>query len=245
MTAADDPFEVRDYEIVDYGITSFAGHNFRGPIPDSMEPGSYCVAVGAAQTFGRFCEQPYPKLLADAIGLPVINMGVAGAGPEYFLTDRHLIECMIRARFVILQVMSATSQSNSTYECGGLSTCTLRRDGRHLPIGAVFEELLAGGHPALAALPLPARVRRKIGNLAHRRSARALVAELRAGWVASSLELLRRIEAPVVLLWFSKRSPAYRESYASRRKLFGEIRTSSPLRCLPRSGRTRRPTSSA
>ena len=182
-------------------LSALRGTISAAPFPTAWSRGkSTASPLAPRRPSAASASSPIRKLLADAIGLPVINMGVAGAGPEYFLTDRHLIECMNRARFVILQVMSATSQSNSTYECGGLSTCTLRRDGRHLPIGTVFEELLAGGHPALAALPLPARVRRKIGNLAHRRSARALVAELRAGWVASSLELLRRIEAPVVLL---------------------------------------------
>jgi hypothetical protein len=58
---------------------------------------------------------------------------------------------------------------------------------------------------------------------AGRRATRALVAEIRAAWVESNLRLIERIEAPVVLFWFSKRGPAYRENYASARGVLGEF----------------------
>jgi hypothetical protein len=178
--------------------------------------------VGAAQTFGRYCEKPYPVLLSERLGLPSLNFGCAGAGPEFFLRDEPLIRFLNRSRFVILQVMSARGQSNSHYDCRGLSVCQVRRDGRRMGVEAYFDELMAG-HPALQQLPGPARVRRKIGNLSARPRTRALVNEIRAAWIESSIAFLRRLEVPVVLFWFSKRPPDYRENYATRWKLFGEL----------------------
>jgi Domain of unknown function (DUF6473) len=161
-------------------------------------------------------------LLAREIGRPVLNLGYGGAGPEFFLGQEALRPYINCARFVVLQVMSARSQSNSYYDCGGLEFVTLRRDGRRMGAKAAFDELLRGPD-VLARLPLPLRIRSRLGKLAARPAARALVTEIRAAWVASNLRLLERIEVPVVLFWFSKRGPGYRESYTVSRKLFGEF----------------------
>ena len=121
---------------------------------------------------------------------------------------------MNRARIVVLQVMSARSQSNSLYECGGLEYVTMRADGRRQGAHAAWDEVVMGPE-AIHRLPLPWRVRRKLGNWAARPRAKALVAEAREAWLRSSLTLLERIEPPVLLLWFSKRPPAERQRYGS------------------------------
>jgi Domain of unknown function (DUF6473) len=217
-------YQARDYEVVDYRMTELPGTGieFRGPLPGSFEPGSYFAAVGAAQTFGCYCEHPYPAILAESIGLPPLNLGWAGPGPEWFLRNEALLGYMNRARFVVLQVMSGRSVSNSHYDSGGLAYVTRLRDGKRMSTDEFFEALLRGPE-ALRRLPLPPRLKRKLGNLAARPAAAALVRELRANWVRSSLELLRRIEVPVVLLWFSRRPPAYSERYATKGKLLGEF----------------------
>ena len=56
----------------------------RGPRPERLEPGSYFVCLGAAQTFGRFCAQPFPTLLGQRLGYPVLNISHGGAGPSFF-----------------------------------------------------------------------------------------------------------------------------------------------------------------
>jgi hypothetical protein len=218
-------YQARDREVIDYRMTELPGTGllFRGPLPETLAAGGYFAAVGAAQTLGCFCEAPYPALLAQAIGLPALNLGYGGAGPEFFLRQQALLlPWLNRARFVVLQVMSGRSQSNSYYTCDGLEFVTLRRDGRRPGAAAAFDELLAGPG-GLKRLPLPHRVRRKLGHLTARPRAQALIEEIRGAWVESNLALLARIEAPVVLFWFSKRAPAYHESYGSARKLFGEF----------------------
>lgn len=215
-------YQARDREVIDYGMQPLPGTDlwFRGPFPEPRQ--DYFACVGAAQTLGCFCEHPFPALVSRGIGLPALNLGYGGAGPEFFLLREELLPWLNRAHFVILQVMSARSQSNPLYDCDGLEYVTLRRDGRQMGAGAAFAELLAG--PAwMHRLPLPPRLRRKLANLAARPRARAVVAETRLAWVTSNLALIDRIAVPVILLWFSKRRPDYRASYATQSRLFGEF----------------------
>lgn len=218
-------YQARDYEIVDYqmGVLPETGLQFRGPFPDAvLNGGEYFACIGAAQTFGCFCEEAYPDLVAHEIGLPALNLGYGGAGPEFFLKQDKLLPYLNRARFVIMQVMSARSQSNILYECDGLEFVRLHRDGQRMGAGAAFAEMLRGPG-AIHSLPLPFRVRRKLANLIAQPRARAVVRNLRDAWVKSSLDLIARIEVPVILLWFSKRAPYYQERYATHSQLFGEF----------------------
>ena len=113
-------YQARDHEVVDYRMTELPGTGlmFRGPLPP-LEPGGYFAAVGAGQTFGCLVDRPYPELVAEATGLPALNLGYGGAGPEFFLGQEALLPYLNRARFVVLQVMSARSQSNAHYDCDG------------------------------------------------------------------------------------------------------------------------------
>ncbi len=218
-------YQARDYDIIDYHMTELPGTGlqFRGPVSEAvLNGGEYFACIGAAQTLGCFCEAPYPNLVAREIGLSVLNLGYGGAGPEFFLKQDRLLPYLNRAHFVILQVMSARSQSNRLYDCDGLEYVRLHRDGRRMGAAAAFAELLRGPE-TIHNLPLPARVRRKLANLVIRSRARAIVTDLRNAWIRSSLQLIERIEVPVILLWFSKRAPAYLEGYATHSQLFGEF----------------------
>ena len=57
-------YQARDWEYVDYEMyqDEETGLWFRGPRP-VLEGGNYFTCVGAAQTFGCFCPEPYPELL--------------------------------------------------------------------------------------------------------------------------------------------------------------------------------------
>ena len=71
------------YEVVDYEcfILGETGLYFRGPEPNQLEPSKYFVCLGAAQTFGCFCDRPYPLLLQEELGLACLNLGYGGADP--------------------------------------------------------------------------------------------------------------------------------------------------------------------
>lgn len=212
----------RDLEVVDYAMQELAptGLEFRGPLPPSLQPGAFFACLGAAQTFGCFCEQPFPALVARRMGLPALNLGYGGAGPAFFLGQPALLEIVNRARFVVLQVMSARSESNSRFESGGLEFLRRRSDGTRLGAEAAWRAELDGLRhlPGVDASWLRWLLRR-VGRLETRR----LVAETRRNWIESHRRLAARIRVPTVLLWFSKRLPHYRASLRDLGSLFSEF----------------------
>jgi Domain of unknown function (DUF6473) len=223
-------YQRRDAEVVDYRMHELAGTrlSFRGPAPDTLASGDYFTCLGAAQTFGCFCERPYPTLLAEQLGLPALNLGYGGAGPEFF--DRHesLDRYINGGKFLVLQVMSGRSQSNSLFDCRGLEYLVQRSDGAPISAYDGYWNLI-NGVPAARGRVLWRRVlRRALPKLVLPRlfaapRVRRVLQETRRGWVESYARLLARIEVPVVLFWFSKRAPAYVEGFTSVDALFAEF----------------------
>lgn len=214
-------YQRRDAEVVDYRMSELGetGLQFRGPIPADLEGGNHFTCIGAAQTLGCFCQRPYPALLEERIGLPALNLGYGGAGPEFFASHKKLLSYVNAGRFAVIQVMSGRSQSNSLFKSGGLEYLESRADGRRLGAAEAYRELVAG--------PMPLRNFGRIGRIAARAMAlprvRSVVAETRRGWIESYREMLREIECPTVLLWFSKRAPDYQDDSRSVSGLFGEF----------------------
>lgn len=215
-------YQARDYEVVDYQMYELGatGLQFRGPAPSFLASGMYFTCIGAAQTFGCFCERPFSDLLSDRLGIPALNFGYGGAGPEFFARHESLARYANGGQFVIVQVMSGRSQSNSVFDTGGLEYLVRRSDGARMAAAAAYERLL-GGPPGwgLRRLPLMPRLVRLVTVPKVRR----IVEETRTAWVDSYRKLLAQTKVPKVLLWFSKRQPAYVEDYRSVGTLFGEF----------------------
>ena len=112
-------YSQQDFELVDYELYSLMGSRWknslflRGPIPKTLAPKQYFVCLGAAQTFGRFCPKPYGTLLSENLSFSSLNFGFGGAGAEFFLERSQILDYVNNAKFVIVQVMSGRSQSNS------------------------------------------------------------------------------------------------------------------------------------
>ena len=173
----------------------------RGPRPERIEPGEHFICLGAAQTFGRFCARPFPNLLAERLGLPCLNISHGGAGPLFFcLENEALLSYLNSAKFVIVQVMSARSESNSLFESRGVGHYRRRADGRDLSCDQAFEDLLRN------------RSRMFVSSI---------VEETRQSWLSSYQTLLSAIHVPKIVLWFSTRRPEYRQSWSSVAGLFG------------------------
>ena len=204
-------YQEPDWRVVDYqafcldpqvlDVSRNCPLRIRGPRPASLERGGYFVCLGGAQTFGRFCLRPFPTLLQERLAMPVLNISYGGAGPSFFSRNHdRLFDWLNGARFVVLQVMSGRSESNSLFESSGVGHYRRRSDGGEIGSDAAFSELLAR-----APRPLLER----------------LVAETRRNWIASYQALLARIDVPTILFWFSTRRPDYRQSHASLQGLFG------------------------
>jgi hypothetical protein len=197
-------YQERDYEVIDYELYQLpgTGYRIRGPQPNSLAPGEYFTCVGAAQTFGCFCEKPYPALLSDGLGLSALNFGFAGAGPRFFLNHPTLLEHTNRGRFAVVQVMSGRSEDNSLFDTGGLEYLTRRSDGQKMGAEPAYRELLEEEKPERVT---------------------EVVEETRTNWVQSYVKLLQAIQVPKILFWFSKRSVDYEQSQIDVWGLFGEF----------------------
>ncbi len=205
-------YQCPDWEIVDYELYSspdlpsdlYPGLPLalRGPAPGELAPGRYIACVGAAQTFGRFCEEPFPRLLSRDLGIPAVNLGFGGGSPQLFSRHKELIRLLNESALVVLQVMSARNEDNSLFEGGGLGSLKSRSTGARMTAEAAYGSLIAAGdHTAVASV----------------------VAETRETWISSYEALLSLIHVPTVLLWLSVREPAYTEKYGSVGELFEEF----------------------
>jgi len=178
-----------DYQL--QSLPELGDRIYRGPQVDLSRP--FIAFVGAAQTFGRFVEAPFPAILSQRLGMPALNLGVGGAGPRHFLAPRYLA-LLNKAEAVVLQVLSGRSASNSMFNnsAGG---------------GLVGESPL--GSAPMRAEEFLARAAQN----SSRSEFAALIEEMRADYVASYLSLFDAVTAPKILLWLSKRKPAYEEDY--------------------------------
>ncbi len=198
-------YQDRDHEIIDYRLWRHEsiGRPLRGPDPGQLVPGRFVAAIGAAQTFGCYVERPYPALVGDALSLPAINLGVAGAGPLFFASHRAFLAVARRAALVIVQVMSGRSESNSVFESRGGELLTRRADGTR-----------QGAEPSYRALleEAPADV---IDDV---------VEETRRNWIDNYRTVLAALDdVPVVLLWMSERGIDYERSYDDVFAFFGQF----------------------
>jgi hypothetical protein len=186
-------YQLRDYEIVDYQrfyVDGCVDVPFRGPYLDPLraEPGSFFTALGSAHTYGCFLERPYPALLAEAIGMPSLNLGVGGAGPAFYTQYDRLIEGINRSRFVILQCMSARDVGNSRFQPDGYNGYVIdRKTGQSVPTVMAWRQMVTE-EPENAV---------------------RYAEESRRAWVEQSLALIARIKVPIVLLYFSGRKADY------------------------------------
>ncbi|AFY76541.1 hypothetical protein Ple7327_1131 [Pleurocapsa sp. PCC 7327] len=198
-------YQDRDWEIIDYQgfyLPNVAEKSFRGPKPEILEEGQYFVCLGAAQTFGCFCEKPYPTLLQEKLNIPTLNMGQAGAGPYCFLEDKSLLEYINKAKFAIIQVMSGRSESNSLFDSGGREYLTRLSDGVKIGADLAYKELI---------------------EQYDQNYVKKIVSETRANWVNNYQKLLQQIKVPKILFWFSTREPFYIEKYTNINTLFGRF----------------------
>jgi uncharacterized protein DUF6473 len=162
----------------------------------------FIACIGAAQTFGRLCRAPYPRLLAKLLERDVLNLGAGGAGPALFLrSDSQSV--LAKASVVVVQVMSARSQSAGDFVTDGFMSGIRTTDMKRMIAQEFFEDLLSS------------RPRSEVEHV---------VRQFRDAWAADMRRLLDSIRAPTVLFWFSQRIPDYTEQYRMPvEELFGEF----------------------
>jgi hypothetical protein len=96
---------------MNYKEEKYHSHTIRGPIPKDFS--NSIAFIGAAQTYGRFADKPFPNLVCDKLGMECLNLGKAGAGPEDPLfNDPDVFVDILECKAVVIQIMSGRSVSN-------------------------------------------------------------------------------------------------------------------------------------
>lgn len=197
-------YQDRDHEIIDYELYDLEGmpRPLRGPKPNALDDKSYFVCLGAAQTFGCYCENPFPIQLERKLDFTSLNLGVAGAGPSFFTTRPEFMRKINDAKFAVVQVMSGRSESNSVFESKGGEMLLRRSDGKTLGAAPAYREFLKSKDYGLIY---------------------DVVLETRRNWINNYIRLLEAIRIPKVLLWFSVRPLNYDMDFDDLHRFFGQF----------------------
>jgi hypothetical protein len=179
-----------DRNIVDYKLWALpdVGALLRGP---RRWTGSrpFLTFLGAAQTFGRFVQRPFPEIVGGVLDADYINFGAAGAGPEYYINRSTILNYVNRSTLCVVQVMSGRSVSTPLLESvqgGGMLK---------------FLDGPRAGENAMAA-DAYRLVAREYGAEALRQQ----VADARERWVWCYRSLFDKISVPIAILWMSTRA---------------------------------------
>lgn len=165
---------------------------FRGPRRQLVPP--FISALGGSETYGKFVEEPWPALLEERLGIPVVNFGYLNAGVDVFLGEPQLAELTRLSRLRIVQLTGAQNLTNRFYAVHP------RRNDRFLRASglmrSVFSEIdfteFNFTRHMLSVLMAQGPERYEL-----------LVAELRQTWVARMTALLERLEGAKLLLWLT------------------------------------------
>jgi hypothetical protein len=169
---------------------------FRGPKRRLDAP--YVAVVGGTEAYGKFVERPFPELLEDHVGLPVVNFGAVNAGIDVFSSDETVLSACSGARAIVLQAMGAHNLRNRFY------SVHQRRNDRFLRASPLLNTL----YPEVDFTEF-AFTRHLIQTLHDTDPVRfaTVKEELRAAWLGRMAAFLDGVRAPVVLLWLAERRP--------------------------------------
>ena len=182
-------YQNEDRLFIDYQMYDFEGVRLRGPKNTNDR---YIAYLGAAQTFGRFCEKPFPTIIGEKLNMGTLNFGSGGAGPSFFTRQEKIIEAVNQAELVVVQVMSGRSTSNSLFKSlRGGSTGYRLSDNSKIQSDQLFRELLSGEDP----------------RGFDRVFMKDLVKETQENYKQETITLLNSITPPKILFWFSVKHP--------------------------------------
>ncbi|MDJ0637784.1 MAG: DUF6473 family protein [Paracoccaceae bacterium] len=185
-------------DALDYGLCGFDGTKlqFRGPPVDLDQP--FVAALGGSETFGKYVSDPFPAVMSQWLGMPVMNFGVAHAGLSLFSEEQWLLDVASKAELTVLQVLGAQNMSNRLYSVHS------RRNDRFLGVSPAlrdvfpevdFTEINFTGHLMTALRD------------ASRPGFELVVEELKWAWIQRMRRILSIIRGDVLLVWISDHRP--------------------------------------
>jgi hypothetical protein len=191
-------YQKQDTNIFDYKLWKLPNSplHIRGPRIE-LQKNKYLVAIGAAQTFGRFANITYCDMLSKQIDMPILNFGFSGAGPTFFSENETLLELINDSSGVIVQMLSGRSVSNSRFVVQG------------------NQGLVKPAHDPKADPVFAETAYLKFLQKASATEKAQLLAEIRLRYVAAMARLLGLVKPPKLLMYWSTREPRYREGLAN------------------------------
>lgn len=191
-------FEQRGRMPLDYQPSALPGSalRFRGPLNASGGPSVVCI--GSSETFGRFIDAPYATQLNQALGIPVLNLGVVNAGLDVMMNDPAITAAVSDAEAVVMQITSAHNMTNRFYSVHP------RRNDRFLAASAMLRTI----YPQVDFTEFHF-TRHLLSHLRDTSQDRFQIirTELESSWVARMRRYLNSLAVPVHLLWLSNRAP--------------------------------------
>ncbi|MEO1028984.1 MAG: DUF6473 family protein [Pseudomonadota bacterium] len=179
-----------DRTAYDYDIWFVNGGTvgFRGP-PLRLDQPGYVSFIGAAQTFGRFVHDPFSRQVGRFLTVPAANLGISGAGPEYYLRDAHIMGMLRNSSHTFVQAMSGRSVSAAYFQVAfnnGVSVFQSGpREGERMLAQKAYELL-----------------RREYGEEAFQDQVQAV----RLAWVERYVEIIEALGRRASIVWISERS---------------------------------------
>lgn len=178
-----------DYDLCDYGSTK---RQFRGP--ELKTDRAYYAAIGGTETFGKFVEEPYPKILQELSGVPVANLGQMYSGAQYAFDEVGVLDICNSAEATIIQLTCIQNMTNKYYSVHP------RRNDRFLEASALLRSIYPDvdftvihftGHLMHA---LYSSCPRRFGEI---------ISDLRQDWVCRVHAHLSILTNRVILLWMA------------------------------------------
>lgn len=191
-------YQKPDQALINYDVYQWGRLNqiYRGPPINLDQP--YVACLGAAQTFGRYAEQPFPALLGKAMNMPCANFGTGGAGPGFFLRDSMVLEAASNAEVCVIQVMSARSLSNRMFQVKP------KRNAQIKAVSKALSDLFP--HMDFETFTYAHNMLNQI-SADDPDKFLEVEQELKSAWVARTRMMLDAIHTRKILLWFSERHP--------------------------------------
>ena len=174
---------------------------FRGP--RRRLEGAYVAAIGGAETYGKFVDEPYPRLLEQALGLPVVNFGYMNAGTDLFAGEPVVIDACKRARVTVVQLTGAQNLSNRFY------AVYPRRNDRFLRASTLMITLFR--EIDFTAFSFTGQMLSELKRSVPDKFA-LIEEELKTAWIARMGTLLKKIDSKTVLLWIEGGRDRYGEA---------------------------------
>jgi hypothetical protein len=182
-----------DYYPCRYGKSKLL---FRGPRKKLDQP--YCAVIGGTETYGKFVEESYLRLLERMAEKMVVNLGYMNAGTDVFANDPTVLEICAGADVTVIQIMGAQNLTNRFY------TVHSRRNDRFLKPSSLlstiyrevdFTEIHFTRHLLCALAEASAQKFDMVRD------------ELKSAWVARMRAILSQVGGRVILLWLAEHAP--------------------------------------